>query len=500
MKTEEKEDSYSHILKYTGIFGGVQGLNILMGVVRNKLVALILGPGGMGLISLFNSSIKLLSDSTNLGISMSAVREISEAYSTNDMEKARHAVKLIRVWSLITAVTGAMLCIALSPLLNSWTFSWGEHTLHFMLLSPVVAASAVTGGELAILKGLRQLKHLAVISIYGIAGAIVTSIPLYLIWNESAIVPSLIIIALIQMALTLAYSYRLFPPRLKNGRKLIAEGLGMVKLGVAFIMAGILGSGAEFIIRSYLNNVGSLEVVGLYNAGFMITMTYAGMVFQAMETDFFPRLSAVKALGEKMNTIVNRQIEVSLLLVSPLLVFFIFGAPMLLPLLYSTKFIPVMGMLKLAIIAMFFRAVTLPMEYISLARGRSGIYLFTEAVYDTMLVCAVICGYRLWGLSGTGLAITATGAFNLLMVLIVSYRCYGYKPSANVLRYIAIMLPLGIASYIITLTSESVAYWTLGVLMTLTTSAISFHTLRTKADTDIIHIFRFGKRIHRNKN
>ena len=88
----------------------------------------------------------------------------------------------------------------------------------------------------------------------------------------------------------------------------------MVKLGIAFVFAGIMGSGADFVIRSYLNHVGSLNVVGLYNAGFMLTMTYAGMVFSAMETDFFPRLSAVHDNVENQNQTVNQQIEVSLLL------------------------------------------------------------------------------------------------------------------------------------------------------------------------------------------
>ena len=66
----KKNDSYNHILRYTGLFGGVQGLNILVGIMRNKLVAMILGPDGMGLISLFNSTIKLVSDSTNFGVSV----------------------------------------------------------------------------------------------------------------------------------------------------------------------------------------------------------------------------------------------------------------------------------------------------------------------------------------------------------------------------------------------------------------------------------------------
>lgn len=482
MKQEERDDSYSHILKYTGIFGGVQGLNILMGIVRNKLVALILGPEGIGLISLFNSSIKLLSDSTNLGIGMSAVREISDAYTNGDTRKTEYAVKLIRVWSLITAVVGALLCVALSPLLSRWTFSWGEHTLHFVLLSPVVALTAVTGGELAILKGTRQLKHLAVISIYGVMGAIVTSIPLYLAWHEAAIVPSLVIIAALQAAFTIAYSYRMFPPRLGGGRAIIGEGLGMVRLGVAFVIAGVLGSGAEFAIRSYLNNVAGLSVVGLYNAGFMITMTYAGMVFQAMETDYFPRLSSIDGVGPQLNTVVNRQIEVSLLLVAPLLVFFIFAAPVLLPLLYSHKFSPVMGMVKFTIIAMYFRAITLPIEYISLAKGRSRLYMCTEAVYDVVLVAAVMAGYTMAGLDGIGMGIAATGLVNLVFVLVLTHRCYCYRVSPGVMMYAAVLLPLGIVSLAVSQMCTGLAYWTLGTLLTAANIGVSASILHSKSN------------------
>ena len=61
MKSRQS-NNYSHILKYTGVFGGVQGLSVLVGIVRNKLVAMILGPNGMGLMSLFTSTIKLISD------------------------------------------------------------------------------------------------------------------------------------------------------------------------------------------------------------------------------------------------------------------------------------------------------------------------------------------------------------------------------------------------------------------------------------------------------
>jgi ABC-type methionine transport system permease subunit len=52
---ENHSDSYDHVLKYTGLFGGVQGLVTLIGLVRNKAMALLLGTGGMGLNALLLS-------------------------------------------------------------------------------------------------------------------------------------------------------------------------------------------------------------------------------------------------------------------------------------------------------------------------------------------------------------------------------------------------------------------------------------------------------------
>jgi O-antigen/teichoic acid export membrane protein len=106
MDTKEQADSYSSILKYTALFGGVQGLAIVVGLVRNKIIAVLLGTDGMGLQSLFNSTIKLVSDSTNMGISMSAVKYLSSELSSGDDDKINGAVKVIRSWSFLAALIG----------------------------------------------------------------------------------------------------------------------------------------------------------------------------------------------------------------------------------------------------------------------------------------------------------------------------------------------------------------------------------------------------------
>ena len=52
MEQKSKSEGYGIIFKTTFLFGFVQVFNILVKVVINKIVALFLGSGGMGVIGL----------------------------------------------------------------------------------------------------------------------------------------------------------------------------------------------------------------------------------------------------------------------------------------------------------------------------------------------------------------------------------------------------------------------------------------------------------------
>jgi hypothetical protein len=482
MTNENRNKTYTHILKYTGLFGGVQGLGILVGIVRNKLVALLLGAEGMGLMSLFNSTTKLISDSTNFGLSMSAVRELSAAFEQHDETYMRRCIDSVRLWIMLTALLGMAVCMVMSPILSQWVFGWGDHSLHFVLLSIVVFLMAVTGGELAILKALRQLKSLAKISFLNIVGALITSIPLFYIWRQAAIVPSLIIVALTQMLLTIYYSHRQYAIHFNWSKTLLLRGSPMLKIGVAFVLAGILGSGADFLIRRYLNVLGSVETVGLFNAAYMMTMTYAGLVFSAMETDFFPRLSSIKHTGALLNETVNSQIEVSLLLISPMLVVFMVGVPVLLPLLYSREFVSLQVMVQTLVLAMYWRAVKLPIAYIPLAKGNSRLYLLVEAIYDVVLVLAVIAGFHFYELLGAGIAITLVAVLDFLMLYYFMHTIYQYNISYSVWQYLGIQLIFGLGTYGLVLSTHGWLYWGGGVVLVLLSLWVSLRILRKKTD------------------
>lgn len=478
MNKKETSNSYSHILKYTSIFGGVQGLVILIGMVRNKLIALLLGPQGMGLMALFNSTVRLISDTTGLGLGMSAVRELSRLYDEEHHEELKSRIELIRSWSLITACLGFVLCVVLSPLINHYTFSWGNHTLHFMLLAPIIALTALSAGELSILKATRKLRRLAEISIYGVLCALATSVPLYYIFGESAIVPSLIIIALSQFIITITYSFHYYPYRVHFDSDTFSEAKPMLRLGISFLGAGIMGSGSDFIVRSFLNYEGSLDDVGLYNAGYMITMTYAGVIFSAMETDYFPRLSSVNNNVEERNLLVNRQLEVSLLLISPLLILLMSTLPIALPLLYSDAFLAVLPMVKVAIFAMFMRSLELPVAYITLSRGDSKAFFLLETTYYLLFIMMFWLGYKYAYLFGVGLGLVVTGLLFNIILYTFAYQKYSFCISKRMLLYLAIQLSLAVLVYFVSSNSNTLLSWSIQGASIVTSSCFSFYILR----------------------
>ena len=480
MDHKEHQSSYTHILKYTSLFGGMQGLNILIGIVRTKLVALILGADGMGLVSLFTSTISFISSATNLGLPTSSVKTLSETYESCDLNLLKHKVGLVRSLSVLAAVLGVVVCLLFSSSFDVFTFSWGSHKLHFALLAPIVGMMALIGGEMAVLKSVRQLRQVAVISTLNMVAALVISVPIYYFFGQRGIIPALTLMVLVQLLFTLHYSRKVFPLELSFRRGMFREGSGMLRLGLAFLVSGMFTTGADFIIRSYFSKYASLEVLGIFNAGFMLTTTYAGMVFTAMETDYFPRLSGVNKDVEACNLMINRQIEVTLLLIAPMLLAFMIFMPLVVPVLYTSKFMPCVPMAQVIVLALYLRAMKLPVAYLTLAKADSRIFLVLEAYSSILMLTAVILGYRFWNLEGAGWGLFVTGLIDIIVVWTFAHFHYGYEVSPMVLKYAVVQLPLAVCGFLVTRCLGGLSYWAIGMVLVLVSLAVSVDILRKK--------------------
>lgn len=481
--TTDNDATYDHIVKYTGLFGGVQGLNMLIGILRNKITAYILGPAGIGLINIYNKVTGLVSQATNLGISFSAVKHIAELSETTDTEQRDKLIDTVRMWCLMTAALGMLAGLFLSPWISRWTFGNYDYTFTFCLLSLIVAMTAITGGEIAILKGLKQLKKVATISIFAALGTLLVCVPFYYCWGMKGIVGALIVSNAVVLGIHLHYSSQVAPWR-KTITTLhsVKAGIPMAKLGVAYVLAGIILQGAEFFISTFILNHSDLEHVGLYNTGFFLITYIGSLLFTSIEADFFPRLSALVNDNKRMNRAINQQIEVCILLISPCIILEVIAMPLIIRILYTAQFVQAGAMATYAIFYLFFKAMTLPVAYLSLANGDSKTFFIADSLYALFIAIAIPIAFAHYGLAGAGVALSLASIFDLLLIHIFYSIRYGFRLDLRPMKtYIAQFLLLGGCVYASTL-SASWARWLLSLSALLLSALLSLYQLRRKTN------------------
>jgi O-antigen/teichoic acid export membrane protein len=485
MREKAMRKDYSNILKATSLFGSVQGLNILINIVRTKLVAMLLGPAGVGLNSIYNETRELVHSTTNLGLDVSGIKNISQTYerlkgeSSEELSKSQlrasqlsSDVCLLRSWIAILALFGAVITILFARPLSYLTFQDPDHTMGYIMLSPVVALSTLTCGEMTILKGIRRLKALATVSVLTAFTGMCVSVPVYYVMGIDGILPALGAIFLASLIVVTVFSWSYFPPRYDFAPVRLALGVPLLKVGTAFMTVNLIDNLIQLLVQSYLNGAGSLQTVGLFSTNLTITTTYAGIFFAALGNDYFPRLSGIFGdVTARINT-VRRQSEMLMALVSPAIVVMMFALPIMVPLLFSGEFVGVIPLTQLALIALMFKTAHLPFTYTPLAAGDSKTFFVLNFIQASD-VLLVIPGYHYGGLVGIGVMLIVTNAIDWLCSLVCAYRRYGVtmsKPSQ--LMMLGQMLLL-VACYGCVQSLTGVAYWAVGAVMALLSMAIS---------------------------
>ena len=473
--TPGKTTGYDRIIKYTGMFGGVQTLTNLITLVKGKLVAYFIGPAGMGITYAFNRTLDLVSKTTDLGLSFSAVKTIAES----DDEGVGYQLKIVRSWSLWLGIIGTLVCFLLAPLFSRLSFDGDySYTLSFRLLALVVGCTSVASGERAILKGTHLLRQLAMNQIWVVLATLVIATPVYMWMGMQGIVPVLTLTAVSTTALTCWYSFRAFPYKVSLfSKKIFRDGGYIVRLGFNYTIAGFFGSGALFLISAYMLEQGTAEEVGFYSNAIILSSYLSMLLFSAVETDFFPRLSAVNSDAASSTRLVNEQTEVLVLLIAPLAAAFILFLPIIIPLLLKRDFMDMLEITQWAALALFFTALTRPMSFMSLSKGDSLTYLIQELLFDLFMAAAVIVGFHWGGLQWAGVALFASNVFDWVLNLIITRVRYGFRVNGRV-RLFAGVHGLLLAAFLAALRLLPGALsWVVGGVLLMAITAVSWHFL-----------------------
>lgn len=471
--------SYRSIMKGTAIFGGVQVFNILIGIVRGKLVAILLGAAGMGITSLYAISCNVIQQFASLGLNVSSVRDISKANEEGNIDKVSSIVKALRRIILISALIGALFTIIFSGWLSKITFGNYNYQWGFVFLSSFVFISLLSGGENAILQGCRRLKSLALRDIAGSVCGLAIGVPLYFYYGTNGIVPAMIISALVIYVFARVGTNKI---PFNNVRQSLSSSWAICKtmmvIGVLMTIGICLGNVAQYSIVGSIRLLGSIKDVGLYNAANSITQQSCGLVFTAMATDYFPRLSG--KINDKQATLdlVRQQTELVVLIVAPIATLIILISPLLIRILLTKEFLVTINIVRFLGYGIIFKAFCFPMGYLAVAKGDKMYYFLTEGIWTNIKTPALfISFYYLWGFKGLGYAALADALINTIVISVLTKWRYNIYLKAEFYKLVAPLMIGSTLCFVVSFVDNNYISYSLMTVLSLVVITYSLYQL-----------------------
>lgn len=431
---DSSKGSHRQILRSSFIIGGASVINILVGLLRMKVVAVLLGPAGVGLIGILNNLMATGANIAALGVGNSGTRQVAEAVGRNDLDTIDASRRALFSGTLILAVLGSFLFWCARDSIAVHILGNAGLAQFVGWVSIGVGLTVATGSQRALLTGMRRVGDIARMTVVSsLVGALVGILAVYCLGEVGII---LLVLSAPLSGLVTSHFFVAKLPRVQSQKSSfhdVKQQWGaLLKLGFAFMVAGLAMPVGQLAVRALVQNELGVESLGHFQAAWSISMTYIGFVLSAMGTDYYPRLTSTIDDHEKTVRLVNEQAEVAILLAGPVLVAMISLAPWVIRLLYTEEFIQAASVLRWQILGDVLKILSWPMGFIILASGKGKLFMMKEALVMGLFVLLTWMLLPHLGLEATGVAFFVMYLVNVPILLYVSRVLIGFKWTSSV--------------------------------------------------------------------
>lgn len=427
------------------VIGSAQAVNILISILRMKVLAMLLGPSGVGLLSIYSSLQSMVSAAAGLGMGSSGVRQIA---SVKDEEKPLSQVRRVLLAAHLVQGALAMLGVWLlrAPiaelLLGDRKYAFEVGLIGFAILLGLLGTA-----QTALLQGMRRIGDLGRVTIIGASVGTVAGLAAVWLYGEAGLIWFVVVQPLATLLIALRYTSRLPPPSTKHHSLIETWDIWkpMAKLGAAFMLGGLATTATLLLVRSRITQELGLEAAGHFAAAWGITMTYVGFLLGAMAADYYPRLTEVIADRVAANRLMNDQAQLGLAIGGPLLLLMIGLAPWVITLLYSAEFTPAASLLQWQTAGNLFKLASWALGFAFVAAARGRIFLLVEINFNVLFLLMLWFALGKFGLISVGPAFMIAYVLHFALLNILAYTIQGFRWEQLSLLLLALHATLSLA-------------------------------------------------------
>lgn len=474
----------SNNTKNTVLVGGSQIIQIGTTFIRAKIIAIILGPVGIGFYSVLISIIMTIQQLCSIGIHQSAIRELSIAFNTDKTKYQEYRCQFFKL-SRVLALGGVIVMALLSPMFNDFFFEQETYTFYICLCSLAIGFLCLGQTFNTLLQSSRNLKSLAKATILSSLAVLLLAVPLICFFKLWGIV----------LAIIGGYAISYFVSKWQE-KKIYYESMidkhnnihmdsyilkPIVSRGFFLMLGGFSITLFTFLINGFISDDG-MTSVGYYNSAASIMSQGLVVCSVVLASEFYPRISVLSDINV-LNESVEEELKLLFYLVAPIVALFICLAPLIVSVLYTSEFAIVVTLIRIMALSLLARVIWMVYSYVILSRGDKYSYFLIDGLCGNGINFIIsIIAYKLYGLVGIAIAWIVSSI--LVSILLCWYCHYSYKTNIPWKHFFKVGIYfsiLAIVSCVLILQSSLVAIC-ISCVITGITIYLSFRKIKQKVN------------------
>jgi len=433
--------------------GSATFFNLFVGIVKTKIIAVFLGPSGIGLYSLLKQT---LQTTTTLATFNGRVALVQGLSSKSGEAREGYLLTVARIF----AVSGGVITILLlffAPYIARWVFAKSDPEFINLIrwLSVPVLFSSANVYMMGVLNGYRAIGRMAIAQVAGALASALAVYPLVKLGRPEIFVALPAITSGTSLLVSTYFALR--AGWLSPLRQWIRDSWqrGHVShffsIALTTLVTGFAAMGSLLAVRAMFVRYGGLASAGIFDVAWTLSATYVMLALSSFGTYYLPTLSGTQDLTARA-ALIQRLLRTTIVLGMPLIVGVIVFKPLLIPLLYSGEFNPALRIIRWMLIGDYLKVTSWVLAMPILAYADMKVFLGTEVAWR-----GAFTGIAAWSLfqwediQGVGIGFLGLYAIYLLYVL-------HYCRSRHALTLNKRIIGLWLTGFAIVL-GASVTYW-----------------------------------------
>lgn len=461
------------------VIGSAQAANITVSILRMKVLAILLGPTGVGLLSIYNSLQGVVGTAAGLGMGSSGVRQIA---SVKGEEQELSRVRRVLLSAHLVQGVLAMIAVWLMrSQVSEWLFSDQSYETEVGLIGLAVLLTMLATAHTALLQGMRRIGDLGRVTVFSALVGTVAGLLAVWLYSEAGLVWFVVIQPLATIIIAKHYTGRL--PSSTAARPSAAEIWAvwkpMAKIGAAFMLSGLATTMTLLLVRSLITQELGLKAAGQFAAAWGITIIYVGFLLGAMASDYYPRLTEVINDPAAATGLMNDQAQLGLAIGGPVLLLLIGIAPWAVTLLYSAEFAPAIELLQWQTVGNVFKLASWALAFSIIAAARSKTFFVMELSFNIVFLGTTWLLLPALGLQITAIAFLLGYLVYFAAVNILAHILQGFRWQPLSIRLLVLHAILALALLALARTSPKAAA-VVSVCLAMATGLVGLRIVLTK--------------------